>query len=145
MAEVDVRSVKLENKVKKRERFKSDPDHVIKKRLPPRLPRRINDIYVTNKTNHQSQVSRCEKLLDSGESELVIHGLGAAVAKAVNLALQLQDKYQGIVGLSVNTSTVDIVDDLEPTTDQADYDTQTRHNSSVHIRLYRCALLGAAK
>nr|CAD7411158.1 unnamed protein product [Timema cristinae] len=107
MAEVDVRSVKLENKVKKRERFKSDPDHVIRKRLPPRLPRRINDIYVTNKTNHQ--VSRCEKLLDSGESELVIHGLGAAVAKAVNLALQLQDKYQGVVGLSVNTSTVDIV------------------------------------
>jgi hypothetical protein len=41
------------DKLGKRQRYKSDCDHVLKKRLPPRLPRRSNDIYVTNKSNYQ--------------------------------------------------------------------------------------------
>jgi hypothetical protein len=40
-------------RVDKRQRYKSDGDHVIRKRLPPRLPRRSNDIYITNKSNYQ--------------------------------------------------------------------------------------------
>lgn len=49
------------------------------------------------------------KLLESGQNEIIIHGLGAAVTIAVNIALQLQDKFHGTVKLAVNTSTVDIV------------------------------------
>ncbi|KAJ9599160.1 hypothetical protein L9F63_010337 [Diploptera punctata] len=127
--------VKSDNQVKKRPRYKSDSDHILKKRLPPRLPRRNNDIYITNKSNFQGQLSRCEKLLNEGESEIIIHGLGAAVPRAVNLALQLKAKRPGSVELSVNTSTVDIVDDLEPVDNEGDYETRTRHNSSVHIRV----------
>jgi len=40
-------------RVNKRQRYKSDCDHVLRKRLPPRLPRRSNDIYITNKSNYQ--------------------------------------------------------------------------------------------
>lgn len=127
---------------KKRDVSKSKHDHVLRKRLPPRLPRRKQDIYITNKSNYKGQLARSEKLLESGEPEIVIHGLGAAVTRAVNLALQLKEKFLGTVELSVNTSTVDIVDDLEPLEDQAEYETNTRQNSSVHIRVYRIALGG---
>jgi ribonuclease P/MRP protein subunit RPP20 len=120
---------------KKRQKYKSDSDYILRKRLPPRLPRRNNDIYITNKSNHQvcicrihpiiedlriftmtnhvfhvqGQLSRCEKLLNDGESDIVIHGLGAAVPRAVNLALQLKAKHLGTVEVAVNTSTVDVV------------------------------------
>jgi ribonuclease P/MRP protein subunit RPP20 len=47
--------------------------------------------------------------LNEGEPEIVIHGLGAAVPRAVNLALQLKAKHMGTVEVAVNTSTVDII------------------------------------
>lgn len=47
--------------------------------------------------------------MNDGESEIVIHGLGAAVPRAVNLALHLKTKHLGTVEVAVNTSTVDII------------------------------------
>jgi hypothetical protein len=41
------------NQQQKRQRYRSDSEHVVRKRLPPRLPRRNNDIYITNKSNYQ--------------------------------------------------------------------------------------------
>lgn len=147
-------------------KLKPDSKHVIRKRVPPRLPYREKDFYITNKSSiqvglglarlgpkspclslfevllchkrsdrsnlifnsssqkldlsfernlyiymhnlFQSQISRCEKLLES-ETEVIIHGLGAAVARAINVALQLQEKYHGTVEVDVNTSTVTII------------------------------------
>ncbi|KAJ4442700.1 hypothetical protein ANN_04289 [Periplaneta americana] len=111
MAESEARSNHNKGDIlqRKRHRYKSDSEHVLKKRLPPRLPRRNNDVYITNKSNYQGQLSRCEKLLNDGESEIVIHGLGAAVPRAVNLALHLKSKHLGTIEVAVNTSTVDIV------------------------------------
>ncbi|PSN45008.1 Ribonuclease P protein subunit p20 [Blattella germanica] len=143
MADSDARSGtghgKSDKQINKRSRYKSDSEHVLKKRLPPRLPRRNNDIYITKRSDYQGQLSRCEKLLSEGEPEIIIHGLGAAVTRAVNLALQLKAKHLGTLEVDVNTSTVDIVDDLEPVDDGAEYETQTRQNSSVHIRVFRCS------
>lgn len=135
MADSDVGNTKSDDIKKKR---KPNSDYVLKKRMPPRQSLRKIDVYVTNKSNFQSQLSHCEKLLDS-EEEIIIHGLGSAVTRAVHLALQVKDKYPGVVEISVCTKTVDIVDDLEPLVDQADYETQTRQNSAVQIRVYRCA------
>lgn len=35
----------------KRQRYKSDSDHVVKKRVPPRDSKKPGDIYITNKSN----------------------------------------------------------------------------------------------
>ncbi|XP_067006567.1 ribonuclease P protein subunit p20 isoform X1 [Anabrus simplex] len=134
-----------EPNVRTQEKLKNKGEHVMRKRAPHKLPRRHNDVYVTRKSSYQSQLSRCEKLLDSGEPEIFIHGLGAAVSSGILLALELKNKYFETIEVSVKTSTVDLVDDLEPVTDQADYETQTRQNSSVHIRVYRTALTGLQK
>ncbi len=42
-----------ENKRGNRSKKEVDKDHVIRKRQPPRLPKRPNDIYVTNRSNFQ--------------------------------------------------------------------------------------------
>lgn len=44
---------KSENQGKKRQKYKCDSDYILRKRLPPRLPLRNNDIYITNKSNYQ--------------------------------------------------------------------------------------------
>lgn len=36
-----------------------------------------------------------------------------------------------------------IPDDLEPLTDDLDFDSQVRHSSSIHIRIFRTAMIGA--
>ncbi|KAF7994980.1 hypothetical protein HCN44_004452 [Aphidius gifuensis] len=121
------------------------PDHIIRKRLPLSFPKRNKDIYVTKKTNFQAQLNKCEKLLSNGESEIIIHGLGAAINNACNLALTLKKNHNGTLDIDVNTSTVKLIDDLEPTTDDADYELNTRNNSSIHIRVFRTINIGGLK
>ena len=114
-----------------------ETEYTLRKRLPRRLPKRKNDIYVSNKTDFKAQLARCHKMLDTGVNEIYIHGLGAAVNRAVNLALQLQKCNIDTLQLSVNTSTVELTDDLEPKGDDADSETRDRNNSAIHIKLSR--------
>ncbi|CAD5125180.1 unnamed protein product [Dimorphilus gyrociliatus] len=109
----------------------------VRKRLPPRLPRRKIDIYVTKKTNFNCQMAKCGKLFDEGENEIYIHGLGAAVNRAITLALELIEKSGGTLSQSVETSSVRLTDDIEPLTDEGEHSTRTRTNSAIHIRVFK--------
>ncbi|XP_068673139.1 ribonuclease P protein subunit p20-like isoform X2 [Montipora foliosa] len=92
--------------------------HVRKKRQPQRKLKRRNDIYVNRKTDFAAHLERCQKSLDSSEQEVIIHGLGAAINRAMNLALQLEHKGQGTVE------------------DHEGY-SKVRTNSAIHIRVYK--------
>jgi len=48
------------------------------------------------------------KLIESGEKEIVVHALGAAVSLAINLGLQLRKHFHEAVEIAVNTSTVTV-------------------------------------
>ena len=113
--------------------------HARRKRPPKRLAhaQRLNDVYVNRRSDFVSQLARCRKLLDQGVNVLNIHGLGAAINRAINLALQLKETHSETLEVSATTSTVEVTDDLEPLTDADDYHTQTRHVSALHITLYR--------
>ncbi|XP_023685028.1 ribonuclease P protein subunit p20 isoform X1 [Paramormyrops kingsleyae] len=118
-----------------------DPvEFTLRKRLPRKLPRRRNDVYVNMKTDFRAQLARCQKLLDaagSGHREIYIHGLGLAISRAINIALQLQACSQGALQLAANTSTVELVDDLEPDDpDEGEVLTRTRNNSAIHIKVF---------
>lgn len=54
-------------------------------------------------------MSQCEKLIREGEEEIVLHGIGAAIQRTINLALQFSEKYEGVFKLHVETSTVTLV------------------------------------
>lgn len=120
-----------------------DPvEYTLRKRLPRKLPKRRNDVYVNMKTDFKAQLARCQKLLDGGGTgghrEICIHGLGLAINRAINIALQLQASSQGALQLAANTSTVELVDDLEPEDpDEAGEPlTRTRNNSAIHIKVF---------
>ncbi|XP_002741451.1 ribonuclease P protein subunit p20-like [Saccoglossus kowalevskii] len=115
-------------------------EYILRKRLPRRLPKRKNDIYVNRKTNFNAQLERSQKLFDNGYDVVFIHGLGAAINRSINLALQLKIRGLGSLEISVNTSTVELLDDLEPNNDDLEPDTQLRTNSAVHIKVYKLAL-----
>ena len=88
--------------------------------------------------------NRCRKLLDSGAHESIyIHGLGSAIDRAMNIALQLKSTYStgsvSVLSLSANTSTVDLVDDLEPLDDDHEPTTRSRRSSAIHIKLSRAS------
>lgn len=109
----------------------------------------------------KGQLYKCEKLFDKGASELVIHGLGAAVYKAANLALRLKEIHHETLDLDVRTSTVALVgtytflcvyviklipssrsilliaEKLEALSDDVDDEINNRQNSAIHIRLVR--------
>ena len=112
-------------------------EFAIRKRLPRQLPNRKNDIFVTKKTNFKAQMNRCQKLFDSGLNEVVIHGLGAAVNRAINLALQLQRNSMRTLEIATHTSTVELMDDFDGEMDEFDSHVQTRNNTAIHIKVYK--------
>jgi len=84
-------------------------------------------------------VGRCRKLLESGSHEAIyLHGLGNAVDRAINIALQLKaTSGMSVVTLSANTSTEDLIDDLEPLDEDHEPVVRSRRTSAVHIRVSR--------
>ncbi|KAL3873050.1 hypothetical protein ACJMK2_036211 [Sinanodonta woodiana] len=116
--------------------YLDDEEFILRKRLPRKLPKRNCDVYVTRKTDFKMQLARCQKLLDNG-NDVYVHGLGAAINRAINLALQLKARGLGTIEVGIHTSTVELVDDLEPQNDDLDHETFTRNNSAVHIRVFR--------
>ncbi|OWF46032.1 ribonuclease P protein subunit p20-like [Mizuhopecten yessoensis] len=111
-------------------------EFTLRKRLPRKLPKRKNDVYVSRKTDFKSQLERCKKILDL-ENEVFIHGLGAAITRASNLALTLELTGRGSLSTAVHTSTVELVDDLEPDKEDNEPDTFSRNNSAIHIKVYK--------
>ncbi len=56
--------------------------------------------------------------------------------RAINLALRLEAESHGRLKVAANTSTVELVDDIEPQADNVEADTQVRNNSAIHLKVY---------
>ena len=118
-------------------------ERLLLKRLPRRLPKRKNDIYVTRKTCFKTQLCRCDSLLNNNFNEIFIHGLGAAVSRAVNLALQLKLSAHGSLDVSCQTDSIHLTDDIlyddedDAVGSKSKPSSQSRINSAVHIRVFR--------
>ncbi|CAF0844268.1 unnamed protein product [Adineta steineri] len=117
------------------EKFHRDPEeYAIFKRLNNKqFSKRPNDIYVTRKTNFKAQLERCMKLISSNGNyrDICIHGMGSALQRTINLALQFQLKtncqlHTAISSIEVTDHLMPLLDDLEPTSD-------TRWVSTIHI------------
>ena len=100
-------------------------------------PKRKNDIYVNKQSDFKYQLERSQKLLDSGYNEIFIHGLGAAINRAVNLALQLEERGHGGIRVSPQTSSTQVVDDYRPLDDEHESYSETRTKSSIKIKVYK--------
>ncbi len=116
-----------------------DPAEVkLRRRLPPSLPRREEDVYVTTRTSFPAQLSRCRRLIDCGRhGRIYLHSIGAAVPICANLALRIQKEFGARA--EAFTDTVELTDDFEPVSRGAGGDgggfVVTRNNSALHIRI----------
>merc|ERR1712218_328463 len=91
-------------------------------------PKRRNDIYVTKYTNFNSQLERCEILLKARFKEIVIHGLGTAIIRAINLATRVKERFNNKVDISIHTSTVEF--------ENRD-DCFGRFESCIHLKVFK--------
>ncbi|XP_034951019.1 ribonuclease P protein subunit p20 [Chelonus insularis] len=143
--QVDFNNKKDNSSSKPKSSLEKNSNYLIKKRNPLSSGRKKNDVYVSNQSSFTAQLKKCEKLLDSGESEIFIHGLGAAISKACTLALQLQSNHHQTVDLDIETSTVGLTDDIIPLTDDDDYSINKRQNSAIHIRVFKVVNFGSLR
>lgn len=136
MSECSTRNIpKSNNNHKLKDKDSNSSKSKIQKREPTKSKNNsLSNVYVNTQSSLRSQIEKCEKLLKQ-EDEIIVHGLGSAVPIAINLALQLNVLHSNTLSLDVNTSTVKLVDDIEPTSEDGEYKTQVRNNSSVHIRI----------
>lgn len=100
-------------------------------------PKRKNDIYVNKQSDFKCQLERAQKLLDSGYNEIYIHGLGAAINRAGNLALQLKQRGHGNIELSAQTFSTQVVDDFRSVNEEQESYSEARTKSSIKIKVYR--------
>lgn len=68
-------------------------------------------------------------------SPVTIHGLGAAISKAVDIANAVCAAHQSTLELSVTTSTIPVADDFEPVNPDLPVLSQIRLTSAIHITL----------
>lgn len=117
------------------EKIHRDPEeYAIFKRLNNKqFSKQPNDVYVTRKTNFKAQLDRCFKLISTSGNyrEIHIHGMGSALQRAINLALQFQLKTD--CQLETNIASVEVTDYLMPLLDDLEPKSDTRWVSTIHI------------
>ena len=124
-----------------------DPEEfaIFKRLNNKQFSKRPNDVYVTRKTNFKAQLERCMKLISSNGNhrEITIYGMGAALQRTINLALQFQLKTNcqlqtAIASIELTDHLMPLLDDLEPTSD-------TRWVSTITITCILPAILTETK
>ncbi|CAH1180156.1 unnamed protein product [Phaedon cochleariae] len=114
---------------------RTSEEHLRQPRQPKKVERGDNIIYVSSKTNIKANLERCQKLINNKEDEIIIHCLGAAIQRGILLALQICEN-NITFKIHTNTLTTELIDDLEPVIDDADYEIQKRYNSALRIRVF---------
>ncbi|KAI9138086.1 hypothetical protein BKA69DRAFT_1093815 [Paraphysoderma sedebokerense] len=118
-----------------------DPATIVKrqKRAPQRLPTLKHDIYVSSKTKISALRSRAMKLLLEEKLPFVIvHGLGKTIEKAVQVCVEMRQNNVIPLDYSIETGSVDVIDDIELDDEVQDIITEKRTNSAIHIKIFLC-------
>ncbi|CAG8451428.1 6711_t:CDS:2 [Ambispora leptoticha] len=112
------------------------PKKIIK-RAPQRPATMPFDIYISyGKPNFIGQLERAKKLLlQERYPKIIVHALGPAIPKAINLVMQLNEITHNQIEYKATTNTVSLFDDIEPEDEEQDYEIQKRYNSAVHIQV----------
>ncbi|KAL5277621.1 hypothetical protein ACFFRR_002696 [Megaselia abdita] len=108
-----------------------------KKRPATKTYQRENDVYITSKTHFKAQLKQCENLLNSGIKDIYLHCLGNSITRGINLALTLVSNSGGALFYEANTSTIELIDEFHPLSDDGDLSIQKRMNSALHIKISR--------
>ncbi|KAJ3069190.1 hypothetical protein HDU98_007747 [Podochytrium sp. JEL0797] len=112
----------------------------ISKRAPLRAATLPSDVFVARDSSSRALVLRCIALLKNPTAgkAVLIQGLGAMISKAITVALEVEEAMGGSdkVDVNVETTTVDLIDDVIEENDEEKDDTaKVRKNSAIKIRI----------
>ncbi|EGD77173.1 hypothetical protein PTSG_07506 [Salpingoeca rosetta] len=110
-----------------------------RKRPAPKPRTSLTDVYIARNSAFEAQLARAMSLLESKEARVTLHGLGAAINRCINIALQLQEKFAGQLTMSVETDTVGLLDEIASDDLEAPPVVSKRRNSAIHVHLTRPA------
>ena len=94
-------------------------------------------IYLSRQSSLSNIAQRIEKALEDGKNSrngVVVRAMGAAIEKAVCLALELQRR-KYVIGIL--TGTAEVVDDVIPDDNDMELDSQTRRQSTIELRIQK--------
>ena len=118
------------------------PEQKIKKN-PPVHSRGINELYLDTTQPFNQQLERAWRILDEGKLDhVLVHGIGPAMQRVINLALQIKLRGNGMFDVSVTTHTVHLHDDINDTVSGL-VSSQTRRNSSISVKIFRTLNIGS--
>lgn len=72
-------AITIDENIEKKILYRDSEEYKIIKKLPKRFPKRVNDIYITSKTDFKAQLKRCEYLLRQKINEIYLHAMGNAI------------------------------------------------------------------
>mmetsp|Transcript_8015 Transcript_8015/g.12127 ORF Transcript_8015/g.12127 Transcript_8015/m.12127 type:complete len:136 (-) Transcript_8015:24-431(-) len=99
---------------------------------PPFVPPpKKNEVFISRKSNDVILYKKIMKLLGTND-EVVIHGLGAAIEKAVTIALKIEKRNNGAFSLKISTSSVELTDEIFEKNEK-EIKIENRINSAIHI------------
>ncbi|KAK7073796.1 hypothetical protein SK128_027628 [Halocaridina rubra] len=111
-----------------------DPaEQCVRRLLPKFLPRNVNHIYVIPTTNFKNQFDRARSLLRNEGDYIIIHGLGVAVEKGINLTLKIKNALPEL-SLTTQTSGFHANEELAL---EVTADGQARYINVVHMKLMK--------
>lgn len=106
----------------------------MRKRVPIRSESTKDDVYVTRNARFGALRARCRQRLDKSK-RVVVHGLGAAVSRACDVALAVQNDSGGRVTLQVKTGSLAVFDDYMPLKPGLPMVTKKRIKSVIHVTI----------
>ncbi|XP_054088231.1 ribonuclease P protein subunit p20 [Zeugodacus cucurbitae] len=95
------------------------------------------DVYITSKSNFETQLKYCKDIFNTGEKDIYLHCMGSSINRCLNLALHIIKNYGQKLSYSIHTSTIQLIDEAHPLLEYEDIALRTRNNSAVHIKLSR--------
>jgi DNA-binding protein len=109
-----------------------------RKKRPPIFPTpKVNEIYVRTQCHSIAIQQRIKTLMNKNTKQpIVLHALGKAIGKCIEIALWMRRYYgSSNIRMEVKTSTILLVDEIEPDDPNLDYIDQVRRNNAIHITL----------
>lgn len=86
----------------------------------PKSTTGVQDVYITRASSFPASCKRVQKLIESdstGSQAIVLHGMGAAITRCCDVALTVCQPYDGRVTMSIETTSINVIDDFEPLTE----------------------------
>ena len=112
------------------------PQSRVKKNAPVHS-RGINELYMDTTQPFNQQLERAWRILDEGKLDhVLVHGIGPAIQRVINLALQIKLRGNGMFDVSTTTHTVHLHDDINDA-ETGLVTSQTRRNSSISVKIFR--------